>query len=423
MSVLVMLLAAASVAAASLLAEGSFLLASRTYGTAVLDLGSRSILSEYDRALRERYGLFGCTMPQEEAETKLSSYATAAFEKERFALDPLRLFVAECRIDRAGFSLTEPQNLKNQILQESAWLLGTEAADRILGEGREEDNADEGNDPDRPVERRLENEEMREALPSVQLGLDRKILPDIRFGPQDLLALGDATRRLAEDLQIDHYILRRFRDRFDGRGSHETFFANEVEYVLFGRYGDAENRFLVNAALLATRTALNLHHIYMDPEKREAVKTLANLLTPGPEALATEGVLAGAWAAAEAAVDLDMLEDGKRVPLLKTREQWKCSLEFATKAEGLSAREDSQEGEGLTYEGYLFLFLCLRDTEIKLVRIMDLIQLNLAGGHDGAFRMAHCFTGFSYEVRVGNRRGTLEIGDKRGEIIAGDHSY
>lgn len=420
---LVMMLAAAAVTAAGFLAEGAFVHASRTYGSAVLDLGSRSLLSEYDRALRERYGLFGVTMPREEAEEKLCKYAEAAFEKKRPAMDLLRLFVEDCRIDTSDHTLTDPGNLKGQILQESAWLLGTEAAEFLLGDEPTEYDEREARSTAPLEERRLENEAMRRELPSVQLGMDRRILPDIRFGPSDLLVLGDATRRLAEDLQIDHYILRRFRDRFDTQGGHETFFANEVEYILFGRYGDAENRMLVQASLLATRTALNLHHILQDPEKREAVRTLANLLTPGPEALATEGVLTGAWAAAEAALDVGMLEDGKRVPLLKTKDQWKCSLDYAVQAVAGPGSEDAEDTTGLTYEGYLFLFLCLRDTETKLVRIMDLIQLNLAGGHDGSFRVARCFTGLSYEVRVGNRRVAPDIRERRIETFAGSHSY
>ena len=63
------------------------------------------------------------------------------------------------------------------------------------------------------------------------------------------------------------------------------------------------------------------------------MQPLAEVLTPGPPAVLTQAVIAGIWSAAEAENDMKRLEDGKKVPLVKTKQQWALNLENAVQAD------------------------------------------------------------------------------------------
>ena len=65
----------------------------------------------------------------------------------------------------------------------------------------------------------------------------------------------------------------------------------------------------------------------------------------------------------------------------------------------------SEDQDGLCYEDYLFLLLCFKDRESKLIRIMDLIQLNIKGQADEHFDMSRCYAGFSFRSIVHRRAG------------------
>ncbi len=54
-------------------------IAARSFINAVIDLAGRSVLSEYDRYLKDRYGLFGMLMEPEAAESRLNFYILEGF--------------------------------------------------------------------------------------------------------------------------------------------------------------------------------------------------------------------------------------------------------------------------------------------------------------------------------------------------------
>jgi hypothetical protein len=134
---------------------------------------------------------------------------------------------------------------------------------------------------------------------------------------------------------------------------------------LCGRLGDQSNHNIVKASLIAVRTGINLTHIYSDAAKREIIIATANVLTPGPASVATQIVLTGTWAAAEALNDVKRLEKGERVPLIKTAEDWVISLENALEEQVLENGLSQKAETGLTYENYLLLFLCFMSRETK----------------------------------------------------------
>jgi hypothetical protein len=150
------------------------------------------------------------------------------------------------------------------------------------------------------------------------------------------------------------------------------------------------------------RTALNLIHVYTDKTKSEEIAALANVLTPGAPSLATQGLIAAGWAYAEAVNDEKLIRAGKRVPILKEADHWALSIGFHDRiSEGMVLPEREK---GFTYQDYLKLFLALTDREVKLLRIMDLIQLNMIGNHNRNFLISDYHLGMDYDVVANGRR-------------------
>ena len=68
---------------------------------------------------------------------------------------------------------------------------------------------------------------------------------------------------------------------------------------------------------------------------------------------------------------------------------------------------------GLNYEGYLLLLLFFENQDTKLIRVMDLIQLNMQGNYDQGFRLSGCFGGFDISAELVRRKGFLGAAGRR----------
>lgn len=71
---------------------------------------------------------------------------------------------------------------------------------------------------------------------------------------------------------------------------------------------------------------------------------------------------------------------------------------------------------GLKYESYLKLLLLTEDSETKLLRMMDLIQINLKGSDRKDFVLSNLFCGFILKAQLekrsicaGIRSGTVSV--------------
>ena len=84
------------------------------------------------------------------------------------------------------------------------------------------------------------------------------------------------------------------------------------------------------------RNAVNLGVIFTNPEMLEKVTAAAS--ATGPASGLTTALLAEAWAYAEAYNDVKILENGGKIPVIKTKETWAVDLESVLKndADGIS---------------------------------------------------------------------------------------
>ncbi|MGL4483955.1 MAG: DUF5702 domain-containing protein, partial [Anaerovoracaceae bacterium] len=190
-------------------------------------------------------------------------------------------------------------------------------------------------------------------------------------------------------------------------GKH--FFDYEVEYIIKGKYSDELNRSLVRTDLILFRNAANLLFIYTNPQMLEIVTAAA--AATGPAAPAIQILLSESWALAEAINDVKLLENNKKVPIYKTNETWALDLE--TVAKNLEKNKenpyvDNNADIGFTYQDYLQFFLFFEDREVKLHRIMDLIQINFQGKHDREFLIKEHNFGFDFKALVNKREYIYE---------------
>ena len=99
-------------------------------------------------------------------------------------------------------------------------------------------------------------------------------------------------------------------------------------------------------------------------------------------------VILGAWAFAEAAVDVRLLLDGAKVPLIKKSGDWNISLLdlFTGNFAG-----NGKTASGLSYQDYLGIFLGLMNRDTKAARSLDIVEMDLrrtAGNEQ--FRIDRC---------------------------------
>lgn len=337
-------------------------------GEGVLTLAMRSVLSEFDIALKDRYGLLGFEKSGMETSLEINDYTDYMFNGK----SPVK----NIKVDFGDYALSNINTLKSQILD----YMELPAAKEMLK------NEITDNERTEFYDRTLRNKSVIENLPSIPFCEDRPgFLDKLEQWKDRLTSLESVFDSTSDTMLIDLYILKHFKHAAGGHVYEDTFFDNEVEYIISGSYSNKKNRENVQTGLKVLRTALNTAFIYSDETRRAKTLAAAELLTP-EAAPATQAVLITTWASAEAGNDVKLLLKGKPVPLMKSDASWATDLDdvIANLTEDCI---DTGNREGLYYSDYLMIFLHFMEEDLKLARIADLIQINLKGTYNGDFLM------------------------------------
>lgn len=141
-------------------------------------------------------------------------------------------------------------------------------------------------------------------------------------------------------------------------GANNYLYGGEVEYILFGNKSPKTNVTYTKGSIYAIRFAFNCIFAFTDSEIRNtamAAGLAVQAATMGfvPYQL-VQAVLQLALAAAESAVDLDMMSKGLKVVVVKTRDTWSMSVSGAvgmlTDAAAAMAEEKISEAIGNAVE-------------------------------------------------------------------------
>ena len=345
-------------------------------------LAGRSVLAGYDRDLKEEYGIIAFAGDERTCTDLIENYAS-------YTVDQLPYGRATATVDLSSYSLRDPARFQEEITGYTKYAV-------VRSLIRERDPGEDGAPIDTSSKRVLRNEKILLSLPSDSLSGTGALWKLVQQG---LPSIDEMFRHGADDLLTEVYISAMFKNAQDDIPEKETFYRCEQEYILHGDPSEEKNRKAVRNELLLLRNGIDVVFLFEDPEKRHELEAAAEVLAPGPAGAAVMVVLAEVWALAEAENDVRILEHGKKLPLFKTPDNWATDLDSVLDSKDDYIDVDSETG--FVYRDYLKMFLFVMDEETKLVRMMDLIQINMQGSRDASFLIADHHLGLDLSVDNG----------------------
>jgi hypothetical protein len=411
---------------AGVLIQAAGLAAGKSYGDLVFRAAGRSLLSEYDRKLYADYGLFAVRSDEEQAARKLKHYSDASLKNggRAGAVWLLPCKTADLKVHLSDFSLMDADTFEKQVLNDIKFIMANKLTDKLRP-------APAGVSDGEPTESRtINNDAVWNSLPSKGMGGSGFSVPSMLAA--GLPSAGEILNGGTDAFFVSEYIMARFAHAYAPlpklASGHTRFFQNEAEYIIVGGRGDADNLKSVENRLRALRFALNEIHIHRDGELTAAADGLAASLCavlPGLPLPLIKELIYAAWVAVETENDMKLLRAGEKVALIKNHDNWAVDIAavpqivFAflssasaedggvTSAGIAKTSEDAarymgaakpRDGNGFAYGDYIRLFLFFTSRENKLLRSMDLIQINMKTGYYEAFLLREHYTGLRYEL-------------------------
>jgi hypothetical protein len=380
--------------------------AGRSYADAALRTAGRSVMSEYDKKLLSDYGLFAFHSDERQIARDIAFYANASLKKNKLSYTPLvsagkKISVFDIGQDASDIDVNLKEysimnvDIFEQQVKDAAiteWIgnrVKPKSTDAKGGAGAEENHRN----------RTLRDPAIIDALPSA--GLTGFSWPNLTAG--DVPGINEIADKTSTKVLVDEYILAVFNRSHDDYESDDTFFDSEVEYILSGKMSEASNKSSVMNKIRAMRFALNNVAILTDPLKMSKVVELAApaALIAGVGELVAQAFIIEVWATAETENDISLLEDGEKVALYKSHNQWALSNIVAILGGELFGEAvKPKDSSGQDYKTYLRVLLFTMDREAKLLRMMDLIQINMKGTYNRSFTMREYYTGYRFKAEI-----------------------
>lgn len=379
----------------------------------------KSILGEYDIHLIEDYGLLAYQGLDSDVIKKISNYSNYSISN--------RLNVKSIGIDAnlIGYELSNPDNFRKTVKNSEI----SNTIDTLINNNTRKpvETAQE----DRWGKRVIRNKSVIATLPSKciknRFDVDsiKNTIKSIK-STEDIISLAsDASTEIA-------FMYKYLGSHTHMANSKKTLLRNEWEYVIAGNLDDNENFKSARRRIVLIRNAMNLAYLYSDVEKRELIHAVAELITPGPAASATAILISETWALVEAEEDIKDLLDNKRVPMIKDDSNWKTDLGGILKNEEIT-KELSDEGKellkknydeitrneighgvnkssdkGLSYEDYLMVMIATMQSNIRILRIMDVVGINMKYRYYEDFNMDEYHIGLNYSIKLGRKQHEFE---------------
>ena len=375
---------------------------------------TRAVLSEYDRHLLEDYGLMAYWGNDTEVSRKVDDYLDYS------AAGKIGIRLAGTGADLTGYELGEPGNFKEALRKGSA---GTAVQTIIGGAERKYSERDPG--------RSIGNSVVFDTLPSG--GIGGSVGGDALAERAEALGDEEGVRSAAVSSGIETaFIWKYFSSNVTVPDDKPHYLNNEIEYVIRGSPDDETNYEACRRRLFLMRNALDLAALYRDKAKVELIVSVAEMITPGPLGAATQLLIAEAWAALEAESDLDTLYENGRVPVIKTPEQWKTDLSEVLDSDSVRKGLDEESGklldekreqidelsgisgtaelltEGLNYDDHLLIMLLCLNSNTRLLRLMDIVQIDMKYRYYRDFNLMEYYTGVRFVITANGRDYVFE---------------
>ena len=424
----------------------------------VADISMNSILAEYSRALYEQYGLlmvdtsYGTVSHSiVNTEEHLRYYVQKNFDRStygRFANSQtiMSAFCEDAHITGSSFALDNNGAVLNRQILE---YMGAEPVAGLLTDVQENAGMirDGGLDSTDVEAMAQANQEQIDSVELPTIINDKGEKEQITLGnPADVvnsqkgigalnLAISDKSAISRATVNLSDYASHRNLNKGTGLNDQEgiswterllleqyyyekcsrygaeldkSLLKYQLEYMVYGQSSDWGNLEKMAENLLFIREASNMLYLFNCPAKVNEAELMAAALTailfvPELKDPVKYSILF-AWTFAESISDLNILFSGGRVPLFKSDQTWRLGiLEMLTFRAFLNGGD---LGEGLRYEDYLRARLFLTDSEIKTMRLADIIEMDVRRTAGNAqFKLDHCLDTFCAEITVGTRYG------------------
>lgn len=346
-----------------------------------------SELGKYDKHLYETYGIYGFYGNSDEITKDVNYMANYSFKRKPFVK------YEGSEINLSSNSVANPAVFKKEIIKASS----SDKFKEYFHNKKDEYNQIQIGES--RIEGKVYNKAILGDLPS------NGVESSISFSGfiskfEGINSIDSLIKKGSEEILIDTYANSFFKNYVSDNSLGKTLFSNEVEYVICGKNEDEKNRKRVKHYILAVRQIANTISIESNPDMKERIKAVAAL--SGSAAGATEVLLTEAWALAESENDYQILIRGGRLPLKKSSEQWATRIENI--ANGIvDGYIEMNYTSGEDYTNYLNLFLFMIDEDVKLLRMMDLIQLNMKLNHYDDFLLKEYYVGLDLIIKINNR--------------------
>ncbi len=384
-------------------------------------LWTKAILSEYDIHLLDDYSIMAYFGNDDGVTAKIDSYLKFS------AQGRLGAQVKGANADLTGYELGDPANFRKAL---KLGFTGNAVSEIINGRGRTYRDLDTGEGFDEEG-RVIRNPVVIDTLPShgtVGSVSGEELTEKAKSAGDENGLLGMLSGSGAEVMMLE----KCFDNHVTKSDDKNHLLVNEWEYVIIGSTDDEVNYRAIRRRLFIARNALNLAAIYKDPAKVEIITAVAESITPGPLAAVTQLIIAEAWAALETEEDLEDLYHDRRVPVMKSPEQWKTDIwqvlgsekvkdklddeskalleEKQDELAGLSGKIQTvtQFKYGLNYDEYLMIMIASLSDNIRLLRIMDLVQINMKYRYYADFNMMEYYTGVRFTIEANGKSHEFE---------------
>lgn len=384
-------------------------------------LWAKSVLSEYDVHLHDDYAIMAYFGNDEDVTEKLNAYLKYSLRNK------LGSSIKGANADLTGYELGDPGNFREAL---KLGFTGSAISELINGRGRSYRGLDEKNGYEEEG-RLICNSVVLDTLPS--RGMSGGVSGEDLAEKAEKAGNENGILNMMRNAGADVLLMERcFDNHVTSADDKKHLFVNEWEYVINGSMDDEKNYRSCRNRLFIARNILNLLSLYRDPAKVEIITSIAETITPGPLGLATQAVIAEVWAALETEADLDELYHDRRVPAVKTADQWKISpsellnskeirkeLDDESKRlldenrEELSGITDGVHAavnftEGLDYDEYMMIMILSMNENVRLLRIMDLVQINMKYRYYRDFNLMEYYTGTRFTLEVNGKSHEFE---------------
>ena len=346
-------------------------------------LWAKSILGEYTDKLYERYGIFAYKAKSPaEVDDKLNQLSEITFKGKRY------IDCEGCNSSLYKYSLAELDNFERQVNKAAVVEKQKKFKDIEL-------------DVYTPSDRMISNDAIVAGLPS-KGRLSSFSLSNFINKIKEIDDIKDVLKGGKNELLQMKYMKNHFQSAVSQSEDDDSFFKYELEYILAGKASDEGNLKSTRNRIIAIREAMNIAYINQNPQMRNLALTIAELISSPAAAPATQQALIAAWAYAESVNDYRLLVHGKKVPLMKDDDSWAVNLKsIITNPNPEYIDKDNEKGN--TYNEYLQAMIFLTNKDNRLLRMMDLIEINMKYCYYGNFSISSHYTGIDYSMDVNGR--------------------